>query len=177
MGRHQLFVDTGDNQEPTELARPLIVDPRKYGQGFLKGFRSVEPIWSYPSRVQRHHPLEADFYTPPHWFVQAKTVHRSRMLTFVSRPMPDILKPAYAFGGLALTQIMKPYVDNWLETRQGVNDLIQAFSTWVLKTDMAQVLQGGATGTTSSPACRSSPRPPPTAACSRSTRTRRTSPT
>lgn len=142
-GRHQLFVDTGDNLDPQELMRPMIVDPRKYAPGFLRGFRSIEPLWSYPSAFNATDPLEADFYKPPQWFVQAKTVHTTRMLTFVSRPMPDILKPAYAFGGLALTQIMKPYVDNWLETRQGVNDLVQGFSTWVLKTDMGQVLQGG----------------------------------
>lgn len=142
-GRAQLFVDTGDNMDPGELLRPLIVDRRKLEPGFLRGFRYVEPIWSYPSAFNATDPLDEDFYKPPHWFVQAKSVHTSRMLTFVSRPMPDILKPAYVFGGLSLTQMGKPYVDNWLETRQGVNDLIQAFSQPVLKTDMAAVLEGG----------------------------------
>jgi phage-related protein (TIGR01555 family) len=32
--------------------------------------------------------------------------------------------------------MMKPYVDNWLQTRQAVNDIIQKFRTTVLSTDM-----------------------------------------
>ena len=49
--------------------------------------------------------------------------------------------PAYAFGGLSMTQMMKPYVDNWLQTRQSVNDIIQNFSTSVLKTDMGTLTE------------------------------------
>ncbi|WP_198327721.1 hypothetical protein [Mesorhizobium sp. WSM1497] len=36
------------------------------------------------------------------------------------------MKPTYSFGGLSLSQMVKPYVDNWLETRQSVNDIISA---------------------------------------------------
>jgi hypothetical protein len=70
-----------------------------------------------------------------------KRVHASRLLTFVGRPVPDILKPAYGFGGLSLNQIARPYVDNWLQTRQSVNDIIHAFSVMVLMTDMGSQLQ------------------------------------
>jgi phage-related protein (TIGR01555 family) len=76
--------------------------------------------------------------------VLGKEVHASRLLTFISRPVPDLLKPAYAFGGLSLTQIAKPYVDNWLRTRQSVSDLISNFSTMVLGTNMQSILNGGA---------------------------------
>ncbi|MGF6605041.1 hypothetical protein P3T23_009802, partial [Paraburkholderia sp. GAS448] len=48
-----------------------------------------------------------------------------------------MLKPAYAFGCLSLSQIAKPYVDNWLRTRQSVSDLLHSFSTMVLKTNLA----------------------------------------
>jgi phage-related protein (TIGR01555 family) len=43
---------------------------------------------------------------------------------------------------LSLSQLAKPYVDNWLQTRQGVNDIISAFSVFVLKTNMSVALQG-----------------------------------
>jgi hypothetical protein len=56
------------------------------------------------------------------------------------------LKPAYAFSGLSLLQMMKPYVDNWLRTRQSVSDLIHSFTVWVLKTDMTQILTGAPLG-------------------------------
>ncbi|GJH08447.1 hypothetical protein CBA19CS11_06435 [Caballeronia novacaledonica] len=71
---------------------------------------------------------------------QCRQVHASRLLTFVSSPVPDMLKPTYAFGGLSLSQIAKPYVDNWLRTRQSVSDLLHSFSTMVLKTNLAAVL-------------------------------------
>jgi hypothetical protein len=49
-------------------------------------------------------------------------VHASRMPAFVGHPVPDMLKPAYSFGGLSLSQMAKPYVDIWLQTRESVGD-------------------------------------------------------
>ena len=63
------------------------------------------------------------------WYVIAgKELHVSRFLTFVGREVPDMLKPAYSFGGLSIYQMLKPYVDNWLRTRQSVSDLVQKYS-------------------------------------------------
>jgi hypothetical protein len=62
----------------------------------------------------------------------------------VGREVPDILKPAYAFGGLSMSQMAKPYVDNWLRTRQAVTDLIESFSVSGVYTNMrSRSLQGG----------------------------------
>jgi phage-related protein (TIGR01555 family) len=71
-----------------------------------------------------------------------RQIHLSRLLTFVAREVPDLLKPAYAFGGLSMSQMVKPYVDNWLVTRQSVQDLIKSFSTFVLKTNMMAGMSG-----------------------------------
>jgi hypothetical protein len=65
------------------------------------------------------------------------------MLTFVGREVPDMLKPAYAFGGLSMTQMSKPYVDNWLRTRQSVSDMVHSFSCMVLATNGDSLLAGG----------------------------------
>lgn len=150
-GRAHIYIDTGDGDKPDELMTPIgdgnETTLAKYGVGFLKALRVVEPVWAYPSNYNANDPLRADWYRPERWFVMAKDLHRSRFLTFIGREVPDMMKPQFSFGGLSLTQMAKPYVDNWLETRQSVNDLIQAFSTMVLSTDMAQVLEGGdATG-------------------------------
>lgn len=145
-GRAQLYIDVGVNDKPDELALPLAVDKVKIKQRKLRGFRFIEPTWCYPGPYNASNPLQPHFYDPQTWYVMGKTVHTSRLLHFVSRPMPDILKPVYSFGGLALTQMAKPYVDNWLTTRQSVNDLIQAFSTMVLSTDMSSILAGGDVG-------------------------------
>jgi hypothetical protein len=37
-----------------------------------------------------------------------------------------------------ISQMIKPYVDNWLRTRQAVADLIFNFSTLVLMTDLGE---------------------------------------
>jgi len=143
-GRSQLFMDFGDADKPDELRAPLAIDSRKVSpERPLKALKTVEPIWSYPGGYNTSNPLAQDFYRPSAWYVYGKTVHASRMLTFVGREVPDILKPAYAFGGLALSQMAKPYVDNWLRTRQSVSDMTHSFSTMVLATNMEDTLSGG----------------------------------
>jgi len=136
-GSGVIYPDTGDTDDDKELTRPLILDKRKIGKGDLKGFVNVEPFWIYPAAFNATDPLDPYFYKPQMWYVMAKAIHVSRLVRFVARELPDILKPAYAFSGLALTQLGKPYVDNYLNTRQGVQDLIISFNVPVLKTDMS----------------------------------------
>lgn len=142
-GRSQIYIDVGDVDDD-ELKTPLSHSKDKIVTGALKGLNVIEPMWTYPSTYNSTNPLEADFFKPSTWYVMGKEIHGSRLMTIVGREVPDMLKPAYAFGGLSLSQMCKPYVDNWLQTRQGVSDIIQAFTVWVLKTNMSTVLQGGA---------------------------------
>jgi len=108
----------------------------------LKRLKVVEPIWCYPLAYNAADPLSPDWYRPNVWSVMGKTLDRTRLLSFIGREVPDMLKPAYSFGGLSLSQMGKPSVDNWLETRKSVNDIISAFSVMVLKLDLQEVLQG-----------------------------------
>lgn len=142
-GRGQIFVDVGE----TNLKTAMVVDRVAIGKGKLQGFTIVEPVWTYPGNYNATDPLKPDFYVPREWYVMGDLVHRSRLLTFIAREVPDMLKATYAFGGLSLSQMAKPYVDNWLRTRQSVSDLIYSFSTMVLKTNMSSVLEGGPAST------------------------------
>lgn len=142
-GRSQIFIDTGDD-DPEELNKPLVADARKVAQDGIKHLQIIEPIWTYPGMYNANNPLDPTFFKPQTWFVMGREIHHTRMLTFISRPVPDLLKPAYAFGGLALSQMLKPYVDNWLRTRQSVSDLVRSFSTPVLSTALGDILNGGA---------------------------------
>lgn len=142
-GRAQVLIDMGDRPMDKEWSRPLMLRKEKVKKGGLKRFRTIEPLWSYPGPYDASNPLAPDFYKPRSWQVQTMTVHATRLLTIVGREMPDLLKPAYSFGGLSLSQMAKPYVDNWLRTRQSVSDLVHSFSTMVLKTNMTAVLSGG----------------------------------
>ncbi len=141
-GRSHLFIDVG-TKDPKELEFQLSASRRKIAQGTRIRLQLVEPMWAYPDAYNSTDPLRSDFYKPTSWFILGKRVHASRLLTFISRDVPDLLKPGYSFGGLSLSQIAKPYVDNWLRTRQSVSDAINAFSVMVLKTNMAAALTGG----------------------------------
>lgn len=141
-GGGHIYIDTGATDDPAELATPLVIDKAKIKKGGLKGFRNVEPTWVYPGVYNAVDPLAPDYFKPPQWYVNGKTVHRTRLLTLISREMPDLLKPAYSFRGLALSQMAKPYVDNWLRTRQSVSDLVHSFSVMILKSNIGAALQG-----------------------------------
>lgn len=137
-GRGQIFVDIrGANSE-----LPLVISSKTVRKGSLKGLRLIEPVWTYPAEYDSSNPLADDFYRPRAWFVMGQKIHATRLLTFVGREVPDILKPAYSFGGLALTQMALPYVQNWLRTRQSVSDLLHSFSVSGIKTNMGSVLAG-----------------------------------
>lgn len=144
-GRGHLYLDTGVPVEDREVLKTaLLMDSRLFARGSLKHIKVVEPTWTYPGRYNSDNPLARDFYVPTTWYVMSREVHKTRLLTFVSRSVPDILKPAYSFGGLSMSQMVKPYVDNWLRTQQSVSDLIHSFSVMVLATDMSAMLTGGA---------------------------------
>lgn len=146
-GRSHLYLDTGDTKDRDELLSPIgdgtqriskaKVNPRRP----LKAFRVVEPIWTYPKDYNASDPLSDDWFNPTSWFVMAKEISSTRLLKLVSREVPDLLKPSYSFGGLSLSQMAKPYVDNWLVTRQSVTDLLKAFSVMVLSTNLMTSLQ------------------------------------
>lgn len=148
-GRGQLYIDVKDSAgtsvraNPEELASNLLMSPKKIGKDAVIGFTVVEPVWTYPGSYNSNDPLAPDFYRPTTWYVMGKTVHQSRLLNFVSREVPDLLKASYNFGGLSLSQIAQPYVNNWLRTRDSVSDTVHNFSVSILKTDLSAVLSGG----------------------------------
>lgn len=141
MGRAQIFLDLGQGN----VAAPLLLTPETVKKGSLRALTVVEPMWSYPAAYNSIDPLSPDFYRPPAWYVMGKTVSSTRLLTFIGREVPDLLKPSYAFGGLSMTQMAKPYVDNWLRTRQAVSDLINNFSKVGIATDLGAVTSGECT--------------------------------
>ncbi|PUX35964.1 DUF1073 domain-containing protein [Cronobacter sakazakii] len=148
-GGGQIYIDVKTAKgasawtDAVELQSKLFISDKKITKGSLNGFTVIEPVWTYPGVYNTDNPLSPDFYKPTEWFVMAKTVNASRMLDFVSREVPDLLKAAYNFRGLSLTQIAEPYVNNWLRTRDSVSDMIHSFSIPVIGTNMSTVLQGG----------------------------------
>lgn len=150
-GRAHLYLDFGTSDDREELTKPIgdgrnEMSRSKVARGSLKALRPIEAVWCYPTNYNANDPLKPNWYRPDAWFVMGKELHASRLLTFVGREVADLLKPAYSFGGLSMSQIAKPYVENWIRTRQSVADILSAFSVMVLKTRLADQLNTGGAG-------------------------------
>lgn len=144
-GRAQMALNLGGQ----DIALPLILSPKviekktlKDGVSFEKNFRisAVEALWTTPKAYNAINPMAPDFYKPPSWFMLGQEIHATRLLTVITRPVSDMLKPAFNFGGMSMSQLAESYVDNWLRTRQSVSDLINNFSIVTLSTAMEQIL-------------------------------------
>lgn len=147
-GRGQLFIHIKGQDSDQRRKLPLVVDVNgaTVGKGQLLGFKPIEPVWTTPYSYNSIDPTKPDFYKPDWWYILGKQTHASRLLTFVSRPLPDILKPSYNFGGMSLTQLVEPYVVRWLKTVDSVNRLISNFSVSGVATNMQAALEDGDNG-------------------------------
>ncbi|HHK5568082.1 TPA: phage portal protein [Neisseria lactamica] len=145
-GRGQILVQIKDHDG--KLANPLLLTEKTIAKGSLKALVNIEPMWTTPAPYNAVDPTLPDFYKPKAWYVMAQEIHASRLFTLISRPVPDMLKPAYNFGGVSMTQLMMPYVERWLRTVDSVSDLLHSFSLSGIKTDMSAILSGSDDGDT-----------------------------
>ena len=141
-GRSHIYLDTGDTDNRDELKTPLgdgsdAISKVKISPDHpIRRLRVVEAVWTYPQRYGSNNPLKPDWYAPQAWLVQGIEVANSRFLTFISRPVSDLLKPAYAFGGIPLIQLARPYIENWVRTQRNVADTVHSFSVSGFKTNL-----------------------------------------
>jgi hypothetical protein len=135
----ELKMDIGDGRNTMSRGKVNKDHP-------LKSVKPIEPVWVYPLNYNAINPLRDDWYNPQTWYVMGRQIHASRLLPFVGHPVPDLLKPAYSFGGLSLSQMAQPYVDIWLTTRESVGVLIHSFSVMVLMTDIQTIMMPGGSG-------------------------------
>ena len=136
-GRAHLYVSVKGQDDDRSRQLPLT----QIKQGSLIGFTCIEPYWLTPYSWNATHPERPDFYKPMSWYVLGRKTHQSRLLTFIFREVPDLLKPAYDFSGISMTQLMMPYVNRWLRSAKSVNDLINIFSVVSLSTNLAAMIQ------------------------------------
>ncbi len=108
--RGHVYIDTGDGDERVELKSNLGFGARSPATAWkmpgktIKNLLPIEPMWCYPHDYNTSDPLTPDWYVPQTWHVVTKLVHRSRLLTLISSPVSDMLKPAYSFGGIPMIQ-------------------------------------------------------------------------
>ena len=142
-GVGHIFANIKGQEDAETKKLPLEVDPRAITQGSLLGFKTIDPMWVTPVMWNSTDATADDYYVPETWNVLGTEVHKSRLKQIISYEVPDIIKPAYNFGGISLQQLIESYVDRWLKTVGGINRLINNCSLAYLKTDMSSVLSGG----------------------------------
>lgn len=143
-GGSQLYIQIKGQEDKTDL--PLLINDKGIKKGMLKGFTVIEPVWSTPSLYNANNPLESDFFVPKQWWVMGKNVHQSRLLTLVMRPIGTMLRPAYNFYGMSMSQLMLPYVQRHQSIVDSVAQVITMFSLTGLSTDMTGLMQSSENG-------------------------------
>ena len=136
-----LFIDTGE--DTNRLVEPLTLHTATFAKGKLKTFRLIEPYIVTPSGYNSVNPMADNYFQPTVWYVQGIPVHSSRLIYFAENKISTLLKPAYNFFGLPLTQKVLDAVSHYTENREAAGRLLQKCSLTILKTNMQDVLQGG----------------------------------
>lgn len=139
MGGCLIYIDTGEKAEE-------LVNPIAFGQGTernrLKGLRIVDPWVCSPGGYNSNNPLAADYFKPSYWFVQSTSVSSTRLIRVVENELPDLIKPAYNFFGMSLTQRVLDAVSHFTRNRESASKLLEKVALVVLKTDMQNILSG-----------------------------------
>jgi len=142
-GRGQIYIHIKGQDDDDKRKLPLIIDKSTIKQGSIERFKNIEPMWTTPYRYNAIDPADKDFYKPTAWFVMGKEIHATRLLTIIAREVADMLKPAYNFSGLSISQLMKTDVEKYYRTRDSISDLVHSFSVSGIKTDLQSLLAGG----------------------------------
>lgn len=139
-GRYQLFMDIQGDESDVARQKPLNLEAGLF-KGCLLNVQGIEPMWTTPYSYNSIDPTRADFYKPVSWFVLGRKTHATRLIDIVSRPVPDLFKPAYNFGGISMSQLMEPYVMQWYRARDSVSDIMYRFSTSGIATNLSSLLE------------------------------------
>lgn len=134
-------VDYGSEQATKEAYEaPFNIDGVKPGS--YRGMSQVDPYWCSPEMdaVDAAQPDSMHFYEPTWWLINGQRYHRTHLAIFRNGELPDILKPAYQYGGIPVPQLIMERVYGAERTANEAPLLALTKRTTVYKTDTAQAL-------------------------------------
>lgn len=119
---------------------PFNIDAVKAGS--YKGISQVDPYWCNPVLDSQDgvQPDSLYFYEPTWWIINGHRVHRSHLIIFINDEVPDMLKPAYLYGGVPLPQRIMERVYAAERCANELPLLATSKRQTVLKTDIAQAM-------------------------------------
>jgi uncharacterized protein len=93
-----------DSQDPDYYLKPFNIDGVK--PNTYKGISQVDPYWMTPMMGEDSikDPAAINFYDPTWWQIGGRRYHRSHLCIIRHDEVPDIIKPAYMYGGVSLVQ-------------------------------------------------------------------------
>lgn len=93
-----------ESSDPDYYYKPFNIDGVE--PGAYKGISQIDPYWITPqlSSEAAGDPSAIDFYEPTWWTIAGKLVHKSHLCIYITEEVPDILKPAYIYGGVSIPQ-------------------------------------------------------------------------
>lgn len=129
--------------DPKYYEKPFNLDG--VTPGSYKGIIQVDPYWAAPMLDGRSaaEPDTAHFYEPTWWQINGKKYHRSHLLIYRHGELPDILKPAYMYGGVPVPQQIMERVFAAERTANEAPQLAATKRTNIWLTDMGQFVAKG----------------------------------
>ena len=134
--RVAMFVVESDDEE--YYKKPF--NPDGVTPGSYRGISQIDPYWITPQLdgEAAGNPASINFYEPTWWNVNGRLVHRTHLVIFRTEELPDILKPAYIYGGISIPQKIAERVYAAERCANEAPLLTLTKRTDVVKADMAQ---------------------------------------
>lgn len=131
----------GDREKEIEFyENPFNTDA--VSPGSYKGITQIDPYWCTPVLDSQDgvQPDSLHFYEPTWWMINGRKVHRSHLVIFINSEVPDILKPAYMYGGVSVPQKIMERVYAAERTANELPLLATSKRQTVLKTDIERAM-------------------------------------
>lgn len=130
-------VDSPDKDYYSKPYNPDGVRPGSY-----KGISQIDPYWITPELGMEAagNPAAPDFYEPTWWRINGVRIHRTHLVIYRQDDLPDILKPAYLYGGIPIPQKIAERVYAAERTANEAPMLAMTKRLTVLKCDITQAI-------------------------------------
>lgn len=132
-----------DSTDPDYYEKPFNLDG--VTPGSYKGIVQIDPYWCAPQMDPNGTtaPDTMHFYEPAFWTIRGKKYHRSHLVIFRHAEPPDLLKPAYRYGGVPVPQQIMERVYAAERTANEAPQLAMTKRTTVWQTDMDAFVAAG----------------------------------
>lgn len=129
-----------DSPDPKYYEYPFNIDG--VAPGSYKGMIQVDPYWCTPEldADAASNPASRNFYNPTWWMIGGKRYHRTHLRIFRTSDVPDILRPAYRYGGISVPQRVYERVYAAERTANEAPQLAMSKRTMVWNTDLEALL-------------------------------------